>query len=115
MRVPTLLGGFLLAGSLLCSASDQAAIATLSVGANPQDRVESNFGSAVNKHSQRPRLNLRAFDRSQSDANVCYMMRTYIMVREDRDSDVTRRDGHMTCQPAWKFEVRSAGSAAEDR
>ena len=115
MRVPTLLGGFLLTGSLLCSASDQAAIPTLSVGAIPQDRVESHFGGAVNEHGRHPRPNLREFDRNQSDANVCYMMRTYIMVREDRDSDVTRRDGHMTCQPAWKFEVRSAGSAAEDR
>lgn len=115
MRVPTLLGGFLLAGSLLCSASDPAAIPTFSVGTTPQDRVESNFGGAVNRDSRHARVNFRGVDRYQPDANVCYMMRTYIMVREDRDSDVTRRDGHMTCQPAWKFEVRSAGSTAEDR
>jgi hypothetical protein len=49
------------------------------------------------------------------DENVCLMLRTYIVVREYRNSDVTRRDGEVTCQPAWKFQTRSAVGTVEDR
>jgi hypothetical protein len=49
------------------------------------------------------------------DENVCLMLRTYIVVREDRDSDVTRRDGELICQPAWKFQTRSAVFQQEER
>ena len=39
---------------------------------------------------------------------VCYTMRTYVMAREDKDSDVTRMVRATRCLPAWKLEFKSA-------
>ena len=39
---------------------------------------------------------------------VCYTMRTYIMAREDKDSDATRMVRATRCLPAWKLEFKSA-------
>jgi hypothetical protein len=38
--------------------------------------------------------------------NVCYTMRSYIVAREDRDSDSTKLVGYSTCQPSSKYELR---------
>jgi hypothetical protein len=38
--------------------------------------------------------------------NVCYTMRSYIMARENRDSDSTKLVGYSTCQPSSKYELR---------
>jgi hypothetical protein len=38
--------------------------------------------------------------------NVCYTMRSYIVARENRDSDSTKLVGYSTCQPASKYELR---------
>jgi len=43
---------------------------------------------------------------------VCYTMRTYIMAREDKDSDVTRMVRATRCLPAWKLEFKSAMAPA---
>jgi hypothetical protein len=47
---------------------------------------------------------LRDFDRD----GVCYTMRTYVMAREDKDSDVTRMVRYRKCLPAWKLNFKSA-------
>jgi len=39
---------------------------------------------------------------------VCYTMRTYVMAREERDSDVTRMVRYTTCLPAWKLQYKTA-------
>ncbi|SRR5579864_7452946 len=39
---------------------------------------------------------------------VCYTMRTYIMAREEKDSDATRMVRATRCLPAWKLEFKSA-------
>ena len=39
---------------------------------------------------------------------VCYTMRTYVMTREERDSDVTRMVRYTTCLPAWKLQYKTA-------
>lgn len=39
---------------------------------------------------------------------VCYTMRTYVMAREERDSDVTRMVRVTRCLPATKLEFKSA-------
>ena len=39
---------------------------------------------------------------------VCYTMRTYIVAREDKDSDVTRPIRVTRCLPATKLEFKSA-------
>ena len=38
---------------------------------------------------------------------VCYTMRTYVMAREDKDSDVTRMVRTTRCLPASKLEFKS--------
>jgi hypothetical protein len=39
---------------------------------------------------------------------VCYTMRTYVMAREDKDSDATRMVRATRCLPAWKLELKTA-------
>jgi hypothetical protein len=39
---------------------------------------------------------------------VCYTMRTYVMAREEKDSDVTRMVRMTRCMPASKVEFKSA-------
>jgi len=38
--------------------------------------------------------------------NVCYTIRSYIVARENRDSDSTKLVGYSTCQPSSKYELR---------
>ena len=109
MRAIPLLCGFLLALSLLCSAADQTGMPE-----NPWLVVESGrtgyafaqpeSDNGVSAKLLRHRANLQR----QPDNDYCLMLRTYIVVREDRNSDVTRRDGEVICQPAWKFQTKSA-------
>ena len=39
---------------------------------------------------------------------VCFTMRTYVVAREDKDSDVTRPVRVTRCMPATKLEFKSA-------
>ena len=39
---------------------------------------------------------------------VCYTMRTYVMAREEKDSDATRMVRATRCLPGWKLEFKSA-------
>jgi hypothetical protein len=39
---------------------------------------------------------------------VCYTMRTYVMAREDKDSDTTRMVRATRCLPAWKLDFKTA-------
>jgi len=39
---------------------------------------------------------------------VCYTMRTYLMAREERDSDVTRMVRYTRCLPGWKLHYKTA-------
>lgn len=43
---------------------------------------------------------------------VCYKMRTYFVAREERHSDSTKPVGYSTCQPSWRFDVKSADEPA---
>lgn len=38
---------------------------------------------------------------------VCYTMRTYVVARESRDSDVTYPKAYHECLPEWKVQTRS--------
>jgi hypothetical protein len=40
--------------------------------------------------------------------DVCYTMRTYVMAREDKNSDTTRMIRAARCLPAWKLEFKTA-------
>ncbi len=116
MRLLGLLG-FLLAATLAFGGSDQAA--------TPQTNwLVTRSGTngymfvPMRDSQQFPGLPLSVRQRARSfnpDDNVCLMLRTYIMVRESPDSDVTHRDGHFVCQPAWRFQVRTADQKTQDR
>ncbi len=116
MRLPGLLS-VVLAASLLCAAADQST-------APDTNRIVTRSGNngfmftAMPDGQKPPEVPLSVRQRAKplnSDANGCLMLRTYIMVRESRDSDVTYRDGYVVCQPAWKFQVRTAVGTVEDR
>ena len=46
---------------------------------------------------------------------VCYTMRTYVMAREDRDSDTTHMVRYTRCLPAWKLQFKSATEEPQNR
>jgi hypothetical protein len=48
----------------------------------------------------------RSFTEERRDG-VCYTMRTYIMARENPDSDATYLKGYRECLPEWKVQMRS--------
>lgn len=49
---------------------------------------------------------LRKFDTGDSH-DTCLTMRTYVVARENRNSDVTHRVRYYECVPAWKFDIRT--------
>jgi hypothetical protein len=50
--------------------------------------------------------NLGSIHIEEDRNNVCYTMRSYIVARENRDSDSTELVGYSTCQPSSKYELR---------
>jgi hypothetical protein len=109
MRAIPLLCVFLLTASLLCAASDEKVTPDSGWLMAPSGRTGSAFVPL--ESGQRASTTLRrhrANPQRRSDNDSCLMLRTYIVVREDRDSDVTVRDGEVICQPTWKFQTKSA-------
>ncbi len=39
---------------------------------------------------------------------ICYTMRTYVVAREEKDSDATHMVRATRCLPAWKLEFKTA-------
>jgi hypothetical protein len=124
MRVITLLGNCLLATCLFCSASDRAITPPISSLVGPSGKHGFKPVPLLDQRTLHLRRLARKGElgnkpippvvRVRPDDDLCYTMRAYIMVREDSDSDVTRRDGYVTCHPAWKFDVRTAVVTVED-
>ena len=102
-----LLSNCLVVISLFCRVSAQSIPASNSWLINPPNGSIIAPAPKYDPAYARPRRNGVNPTRPLDD-DYCLMLRTYIMVRESRDSDVTRRDGHYVCQPAHKFEFRSA-------
>jgi hypothetical protein len=46
--------------------------------------------------------------RDYSRDGTCYTMRTYVMAREDKDSDATRMVRYQKCLPSWKLDFKTA-------
>jgi hypothetical protein len=105
MRVPGLLGTVVLLVSSLCFASDEAIDPYV-------NRTVPFVGKDAGERSGETQLWVRPMPRRAqrpgAEESVCYTLRTYVVVREERDSDVITRDGYFTCQPGWKFQIRSA-------
>lgn len=58
------------------------------------------------------RLSRRDVLEEQRDG-VCYTMRTYIVARESRDSDVTYPKAYFECLPEWKVQTRTIDQSPE--
>ena len=48
-----------------------------------------------------------AFDKLV-DRNFCLKMRTYVVARDNPQSDVTHLRSYHECLPAWKFDLRTS-------
>lgn len=109
MRLPALLFAIVLLLSPLCLARDQA------LSSSEPSSPDSNRTAeqATPQPADVWRVPLHRSELFDSADAVCFTVRTYIMKRESPDSDVTRRVKHVTCQPAGKFEFRSAVAAPE--
>jgi len=97
MKPRNLLLVFALALSFSCAAlaQDPDANVTTAARANP-DRIQAS-GFPLR----------RTLDLRKNEIG-CLKLRTYVVRRVSPDSDVTRLHSYTTCQPAWKFETRSA-------
>lgn len=69
--------------------------ATLSAALQPNDDTLADLARRARFGSE--------FERD----GVCYTMRTYVMAREDKDSDVTRMVRATRCLPSWKLEFKT--------
>jgi hypothetical protein len=54
-----------------------------------------------------------ALDKKRADVvprskSTCYMIRSYVFLREHADSDATRLAGETICTPSAKFQLKSA-------
>jgi hypothetical protein len=99
----------------LCFATDETP--TSSTTPEPTSSAQASVDAGVWLHGHLPRRQFSVAERERMprEENVCLMLRTYIVVREGSDSDVTHRDGEVICQPAWKFQTRSAVITVDDR
>ncbi len=70
--------------------------ATLSAALQPNDDMPADLDRRTHFGSE--------FERD----GVCYTMRTYVMAREEKDSDTTRMVRATRCLPAWKLEFKTA-------
>jgi len=61
-----------------------------------------------------PRIARRMITEERRDG-VCFTMRTYIVARESRDSDVTHPKAYRECLPEWKLQMRSTDSPSLDQ
>jgi hypothetical protein len=51
-------------------------------------------------------------DSADSD-NACYAIRSYVVARDDKDSDSTHLVHYSTCQPASRYRLRTADARVE--
>ena len=118
MRIPGLLILLVLAITLPGMAADEpqssSSSSTLDVSANPDvpdaqslAAVTAGVTSELSRRGNGPTENF-------NDA-MCATMRTYVVARERPGSDVTRIVGYSRCQPAWKFQLRTADKKVPDR
>lgn len=45
--------------------------------------------------------------------SVCFTIRSYVVARDDKNSDSVHPVGYSTCQPATRYRLKKAGTQAE--
>ena len=76
--------------------------------------VEQQNAEALFENTHRETRGKRAGPTESYNDSVCVTMRTYRVARLDRDSDATSLVGYSRCQPAWKFQLRTAEQGVGD-
>ena len=127
MRKTALVMTFLFLVACVCIAGDEsqatnkdAGASSLSNSATPA--VKTQLESPMSKPESRTQAasvperlrEYRAFETIDPRERVCLKMRSYIVARESRHSDSTRLVGYKTCQPSWKYELRTTVGTIED-
>jgi hypothetical protein len=79
------------------------AVAAMPIG---KFRPANKRGHDVSRVGIFDRRNLGSIHIEEDRDNVCYTMRSYVVARDNRDSDSTNLVGYSTCQPASKYELR---------
>ena len=116
MQIPGLVALlFGLASLGAAPASDQSQAASGSVATSVKADSLNNAAKAMpidkfrpaneRPHNFDPR-NLGSIHIEEKRDSVCYTMRSYIVARENRDSDSTKLVGYSTCQPSSRYELR---------
>jgi hypothetical protein len=115
MQIPGLVAlVFGLASLGAAPASDQSQAASGSVATSVKaDSLNSGAEAMpIDKFrpaNERPHFDLRnlgSIHIEEKRDSVCYTMRSYIVARENRDSDSTKLVGYSTCQPSSRYELR---------
>src|ERR1700674_265963 len=106
MKRPTLLVLFL-AGSIpaIGATAQSQQNASLQNSAQVSDEPETPDSSSQ-LLSRESRSHFSADDWQPEKSTFCLKMRSYHVVREDQDSDVTHMDGYTTCQPSSKYQTK---------
>jgi hypothetical protein len=108
-----LLFGLTSLGATPASERSQATLDSVVLPVNSNVRNSAAEANPIGKfHPANGRLHnfdlrkLRSIHIEDDHDNVCYTMRSYIVAREDRDSDSTKLVGYSTCQPSSQYELR---------
>lgn len=117
MRILSVVTFLALATALPATAAEADQSAT-SVTLSPN--LAFDFGHLRDERSASPPFNsqpVRGGRRSGPTENyndsVCATMRSYVVARARPDSDATRVVRYSRCQPAWKFQIRTADETVE--
>jgi len=52
---------------------------------------------------------------SRPDDEICYTLRTYVVARDDKESDSTHRVSSSTCQPGSRYRLKTADTEGNDK
>ena len=88
-----------------------APAASFAQTAIPEDSAKSAEKTEISRLTSDTLADLARRARAGSEFErdgVCYTMRTYVVAREHKDSDVTRMVRATRCLPEWKIEFKSA-------
>ena len=109
MYLARLLAAPLLLISLAVLAQEQPGAPRIASSSRPDRRLES---STYNSGQESDLIRLFPPAEVQPAAEgLCYTIRSYVVARDEKNSDSTHVVKASTCQPARKFQLKSARSA----
>ncbi len=116
MRIVSLVTFLALATVLSASAAEEAQCASVTLWPNLPfafEHLHEQRSASLTFDSQPVRGGRRSGPTENYNDSVCATMRTYVVARTHPESDATRVVGYSRCQPAWKFQIRTADKSVE--